>query len=283
MRKTEIIQRLNELDLHNCKDNEILNLIDHNRYPIQLMDIKPGQVFFRATVLSEPETIECVTLKRLTYLQADKSKHYQRASIPGHTMFYGIMPNIEDKSFCESGIAAAFFETSRFFRDKTRKTKWNVHIVSKWVNKEPITLFVIADPFLSNKSYRLNDCSIGYRAFVQGMYSPEQAEDELLFQEYIFKQFSTPFDDECKYRISALFANKFLEEAKKQGKKIDGFIWQSAINIDDKLNDSLCVAILPEIIDNFFQAPDSFHYMREFNNGGFNKLEKKELVKSKDE
>ena len=149
------------------------------------------------------------------------------------------------------------------------------------LNKEPITLFVIADPFLSNKSYRLNDCSIGYRAFVQGMYSPEQAEDELLFQEYIFKQFSTPFDDECKYRISALFANKFLEEAKKQGKKIDGLIWQSAINIDNKLNDALCVAILPEIIDNLFQAPDYFLYMKEYENGGINNWDKKELIGKK--
>ena len=58
MRKSKIIQRLEEMDLHNCSDREIVDLIDNNSYPIQLMDIKPGQVFFRATVLSDGETID---------------------------------------------------------------------------------------------------------------------------------------------------------------------------------------------------------------------------------
>ena len=282
MRKIEIIQRLNELDLHNCKDNEILDLIDCNSYPIQLMYISPGDVVYRATVLSENETIEDVALKRLSYLPADENKKYQRASIPGQTMFYGIWPNPKDKHSFYSGTFAAFFETSSFFREQ-HKINWHVHVVSEWMAKEPIALLVIADPYLNNKSCRLNDCTLHFRSFVEEQYTPDQVEDEFVFQNYIFKQFSTPVNEECAYKISALYAQKFLEEAKRQVKKIDGLIWQSAINRDDKLNDSLCVAILPEDIDNFFQVPDSFHYMREFNSGGFNKLEKKELVKYKDE
>lgn len=280
MRKTEIKQRLEELDLHNCSDREIVDLIDNNSYPIQLMKINPRQPFFRATVLGENERIQDIGRKRLSYRPAVDSNNYQRASIPGHTMFYGIMPNCEEKNYCELGIAAALFEVSSIFRDKTRKTEWHVHVVSEWVSKETITLLVIADPFLNNKSARLNDCSIGFRTFVQERYSPSIANEELEFQKFIFNQFSTPFDEECKYKIPALFANQFLEEAKKKEIKIDGLVWQSAINIDDKLNDALCVAILPETIDRSFKAPNYFLYMKEFKSDEINRFEKKELMDS---
>ncbi len=277
MGKTEIIQRLNALDLNSCKDKEILDLINNNSYPLQFMDVMSDQLIVRATVLSKEEKIENITRDRLSYLPANKNTKYQRASIPNNTMFYGIMPNHENILCRDSGFAAACFETSPFFRDKARKTEWQVHVVSKWVVKDPIRLLVIADPYLNNKSCRLNDCSKHFRTFVQGEFPSELAKKEFVFQRYIYEQFSTPFDDECKYRIPALYAHMLLSDAKKQKKKVDGLVWQSAINIDPNLDDALCVAILPEIIDGSFQPPDCFFYMEKYHKEAINKFKIKYL------
>lgn len=276
MRKTEIIQRLNELDLRCCEDRDIIELIDNNSYALQFINIDPGQVVYRATVLSDAENIESVDTRRLSYKLAKDNHKYQRASIPGNTMFYGVMPNCEEENYKYSGIAAAFFETSAFFRDTPYQTKWSVHVVSEWIATEPLTLLAIADPCLDNKSYRLNNCAEGFRSFVSQKYPPQIAADEIIFQEFIFKHFSTPVNENYEYRISALFANKFLEEAKRKDKKIDGLVWQSAINSDDKLDDCLCVAISPETIESSFLPPTHFLFMKKYNSN----LERKELVNS---
>lgn len=265
MRKTEIIQRLNELDLRCCEDRDIIELIDNNSYALQFINISPGQVVYRATVLSDTEKIESVDTRRLSYKLAEDNHKYQRASTPGHTMFYGIMPNMEEQDYVKSGIAAAFFETSDFFRDKNRSKEWRIHVVSEWQNIRPLSLLVIANPTIHNKSDRLNDSAEGYRAYVEACILEEFAEEEIQFQDFLYGRFSTHYNDEYEYKISALFSKKFLEEAKKKGVQIDGIVWQSAINIDDKLNDCLCVAILPETIDNSFQAPNHFYYIEEYN------------------
>ena len=179
MRKSEIIKKLNEIDLNRSVDQDIINLIDNNSYAIQIFVVNPKQVVYRATVLDESECVENVTLRRLSYRAAEDCINYQRSSIPGNTMFYGIMPNMEEERYFYSGASAALFETSRFFRDKPFETNWHVHVVSEWILAKPITLLAIANPCSDNKSSRLNYCAEGYYAFVKDNYSTEFAEEEI--------------------------------------------------------------------------------------------------------
>ena len=80
MRKGTIIQRLNNLDLHSCGDQDIVELIDNNQYVLQFFIIQPGQAVFRETVLTDEEEnkgVECITRGRLSYLPAEKNNKYQ--------------------------------------------------------------------------------------------------------------------------------------------------------------------------------------------------------------
>lgn len=258
----DVIDNLSRLDLKICSDQEISELLDEViRYVVPIIDIQPGQSFFRATVIGDDEGL--LSLNRLSYKPGLLNKKYQRASLPGETMFYAIFPNIQEAHWRSNSQIAAMMECAPCFRGDIADGEWKI-AVSEWVTKSPISLMALSSPF-KNKSIRLTEC---IKDFINVAKATPETFLLIRFQEFLHNEFTKIVEVEKEYRISALFVKKLLDNSKKVGRRIDGVAWQSAVLIDEKLNDSLSVAIAPTVIDTCFKAPINYcEYTVEIING----------------
>lgn len=259
----DAINRLSSLDLAQCADGEIRELLNMvTRLVVPAIKLGPGHCFYRATVLDIKEQ---VSIGRMSYKPRHLNKVYQRASIPGETMFYATFPNIQDKNYNE-GAASALFECAPCFRGKITDGEYRM-AVCEWRNRESITLMMLTNPQFDNKSPRMNDSAHCFNQLVREV---DDARNLMMFQKFMSEQFTKHVEvgHDYNYRISALFVENLQRNMTRAGKKIDGVVWQSAVNVDEKLNDVLSVAIYPSTIDSSFCKPSEYYeYKVQIKNG----------------
>ncbi|MFT4170415.1 MAG: hypothetical protein QM653_14955 [Dysgonomonas sp.] len=237
----QIINELKSLDLKTCSTEDITSvLLRIGKIPAPIRDIHKDHVIYRASSLQGKETIK--NSSRLSYCPASKNKSFQRASTPMQTMFYGVLGDVDDKLFDLNGEMLALQEACSFFKYAPAEDGVYRVAVSKWRVVNTISLLTLMQPETTNKSKRLNDMVSGLLDFIKENKDSFEEEDAIAFHKFMCNEFTKPVENENEYRISALFTNEII-------KNTDGTVWQSSVAIDEKLNDTLCVAVKPETVN----------------------------------
>jgi hypothetical protein len=263
-----IIDKLNSLDLNKCMANkDIQKLIRRiGKIPAPIRVFNVGTTVYRASNLKEEEKI---TVGRLSYCPKKQNTKYQRASTPKQTMFYGVIGNynnIDNQLNCE---ILAMQETCSFFRDSQVKDGGYRVAVSQWNVRRRISLLALMKPNATNKSVRLNEMVNGLYAFIDA--NNIDKEDAIYFHEYMCGQFTKRVNNNNQYKISALFTKEVIR------RKHGGVLWESSVAVDEKLNDTLCVAIKPEVVDSLMECTKYALYTFIINNGKITHYEREEF------
>lgn len=237
----DAIDELSQLNLNSCATESIKTALSKlGSIPAPIRDIHKGSLIYRASNLKINEKIN--NIKRLSYCPAKKNKTFQRASTPKQTMFYGVIGNLEEKLHQENCEMLAMQESCSLFRDSTVADGIYRVAVSKWRILDTISFLTLMNPDSTNKSKRLNEMVQDLLTYIKANTDKFSEEDAIAFQKFMCNQFIKPVNNDNQYKISALFTLEVI-------KRIDGVIWQSSVAIDEKLNDTLCVAIKPKTID----------------------------------
>lgn len=255
----DTIDELNQLKLDSCSAESIQAVLSKlGAIPAPIRDIHKGSLIYRASNLGIGEEINNV--KRLSYCPAEKNKTFQRASTPKQTMFYGVVGNILENSHPINCEMLAMQESCSLFRDSPVVDGIYRVVVSKWRVLDTISLLTLMNPDTTNKSRRLNEMVQDLLAYIKKNTDKFSEEDAIAFQKFMCNQFTQSVNSDSQYKISALFTLEVI-------KRIDGVIWQSSVAVDEKLNDTLCVAIKPETADTYMECEEYSLYTFVVKNG----------------
>lgn len=255
----DVVDELSQLDLDSCTTESIQTVLSKlEAIPAPIRDIHKDSLIYRVSNLKIDEKIK--NIRRLSYCPAKKNKIFQRASTPKQTMFYGVIGNLEEELHQKNCEMLAMQESCSLFRDSSISDGIYRVAVSKWRLLDTISLLTLMKPDSTNKSKRLNEMVQDLLAYIKANTDRFSAEDAIAFQKFMCNQFIRPVNSDNQYKISALFTLEVI-------KRIDGVIWQSSVAIDEKLNDTLCVAIKPKTIDTCMKCEEYSLYTFVVKNG----------------
>lgn len=199
-----------------------------------------GIPLYRASLINSID--EVTDSRRLSYKPAHLNKTYGRASIPGNSMFYGITATNFQNALC-----SCLGETCPCLRDPNPIPEHYKVVLSKWNLKKDFVLASIADIDGNNKSAELTEY-IQPDEFIALVSTLPNSQDIIDFWRLMSKEFSKRVVVERDYEISAHFTELLLSL-----NKYDGIIYESVQSTDEKLKESLCVAVPPTIADKYLE------------------------------
>ena len=174
-----------------------------------------------------------------------KNKFYKRASSPNNTMFYGISGDSHENMIC-----GCLGEVCDCFRnDNPTRKHYNVAI-GIWETTRDFTLPQIINPDGLNKSEAFGN-SLEYLDFLRIL--GNKASKVVDFQRLINSEFTKQVKREEEYWISAVFTEWILSLKHSY----DGIIYESVQSIDPQLVNNHCVALKPQVADNFLKFRDA--------------------------
>lgn len=185
---------------------------------------------------------EVTDTRRLSYKPAHLNKTYGRASIPDKSMFYGITATNFQNALC-----SCLGETCPCLREPYPIPEHYKVVLSKWKPKKDFILASIADIDGNSKSNELTEF-IRPNEFVALVSILPNSQDIIDFWRLMNKEFSKRVAAEQEYQISAHFTELLLSL-----QKYDGIIYESVQSTDEKLRESLCIAVPPTIADNYLE------------------------------
>ena len=247
----DIIERLKSLDLRTCTDEEILGLLSQiNKCGVAYTYIHAGSLLFRATILEDHEIPP--SHERLSYKPKHLNHSYQRASCPNETMFYATYPDNRESNWMQNGKVAALQEVCPWLRDSLTSLLKNT-AVGVWKVIKPLSLFTLTHLSRKSSSLNLQKVQTDLEKFIMKEHANE-SDNLIAFQNFISDEFNKKVSsgNEYEYRISALFTQLILSK----NKSLNGVCWQSPISKDEKLSNTLNIAISPEAADTNLQLFD---------------------------
>lgn len=231
MNTSEVIKKLQSLDLSKYPLNEIISLI-HNFENIKIirLTISPGVIITRLRK-------EWGYKKRteLSYPPVNFCKVCQRATLPNQTMFYGTISDSETPTI--DNRAMGLSECSTLAR-KGKTSKGIEHFtVSTWYLTKAIQVVAIVDDiaFDNVKNNRMLD--LAKSKF-------EECKQQSDFEEYarfVATEFSKPVDYDYDYLISAAIADAYINDA-----RFDGIAYPS-VRIGGQAG--MNIALTPKVAD----------------------------------
>ena len=196
---------------------------------IPAVTMAAGVPLYRATRISN--FAEVTSIDRLSYKPAHLNNTFGRASTPNHTMFYGISATNTLNALC-----SCLGEICPCLRDSHSKQDHYMIVLSKWILKKDF-LFLAAISLLPNRY------------------------DVIEFWRMINREFTKRVAEEKEYMVSAYFSELIMSL-----KRYDGIIYESVQSTDEKLKESLCVAIPPSVADNYLEYESADLYEFDFVN-----------------
>ena len=183
--------------------------------------------------------------KDLSYKPAEQNKLYQRASIPGKTMFYGSIgydENGERNDVRAMGIT--LFESIKLMHDDNKLISFGEQVITLgyWKIIKPLKCFALAGAErFHNKNIDLKNLYQKFIIFI----NENNRQDLKPFYDFISTEFAKPIDDnDLEYKLSANFADLIV------GKGFDGVIYPSVkTNGESGYN----IALTPDATDNKLQ------------------------------
>jgi hypothetical protein len=144
----EIIKNLREIDLSIYPIDKIVEQIRQIRwFPVHATEFHVGNVTYRVRPNEDNKSFKNVS--DLSYKPEEYNKTFQRASSPGHTMFYGsIIPLTNQESELNNGRVIAASEGSKLFRDTKKKNGQEIVTFGMWRFQDTASLATILHPQL---------------------------------------------------------------------------------------------------------------------------------------
>lgn len=254
-----ITQQLSQLDLMHCDENLVSNIISQiPTYALPILHIPKGSCFIRATSL---EMNEKVTVGRLSYKpknKDDKDGKFQRATVRGETIFYSVLLNSKEEKDVLNAEMLSLAESCWFFRKGNVPDGVYRAAISEWRTTADLNICAMLNIRGTNKSQWFQQMKIEGIKKMQEHYKQDDFETQAAFQEFIASQFRKHVKEgeNNEYMISAYFTHHLHSLL---GYLLAGVCYESAVNIDEKLNNSLCVAIFPEFVDSYLQPPKEYN------------------------
>ena len=245
----DITQHLSSLDLLHCDEEQVRNLIAQiPSYALPILRVPKGSYFLRATSL---DMNEGVTLKRLSYKQKNKissNDTFQRATICGETIFYSVLLNSTQNNDVTDARALSLAEACRFFREEDVPDGIYRAAISEWRTTVDLNLCSIVSITGSNKSKCFQQIKQDCTYQMCEYYHQTDYDSQSNFQDFMAMQFRKPVEKgkEKEYMISAYYTHHLRTIL---ADIIAGICYESAVNVDEKLNNTLCAAIFPEYVD----------------------------------
>ena len=253
-----ITQQLSQLDLMHCDENLVSNIISQiPTYALPILHIPKGSCFIRATSL---EMNEKVTVGRLSYKpknKDDKDDKFQRATICGETIFYSVLQNPTQNRGVTDARALSLAEACWFFREKNVPDGVYRATISEWRTTADLNICAMLNIRGTNKSQWFQQMKNEGVKKMQEHYKQDDFEVQADFQEFIASQFRKHVKEgkNNEYMISAYYTHHLRSLL---GCSLAGVCYESAVNIDEKLNNSLCAAIFPEFVDSYLLPPKEY-------------------------
>lgn len=195
-----IIQRLRSIDLNDdSRTEDIRELLSQLRYPIILSNAVVGSFVTRAR-----RGHGYRNKKDMSYRPSSLCKTYQRASLPNHTVFYGILS--DDERHLENARAIGISECSVLADEGINSSGREYIATSQWIITTDITVACI----ISANSYKDVHNNRLLETLRQSFINKHQENDEALFvSDFVVNEFSkrVPSGHDNDYKISALFTD----------------------------------------------------------------------------
>lgn len=243
MNYTEIIKRLESLDLRSYPKDEIIELLTGlGKVGAIITTLHDGKRILRARINEDNKQFK--SLSELSFKPQEINTSYQRASTPQSTMFYGsIVPEILGKTEPDTARITTLYELSEFARSidtiGTQKITFSVWEVCSDV--ELLSLIHYKNfqrpTELSIKLQNEYDKFINqYPQFIQSSYEVIQ---------FLGEQFAKPVNsiDDYNYMISAIYSEMTTSSG------FDGVLYPSVKLAGEGIN----IAVKPEIIGDKIQ------------------------------
>lgn len=199
MTNTIALNKLLQLNLSSCSDNEVRNLLAYfieNGIPAIQYKLPQHSIITRMR-----EGTEHYTCNQLSYKPVECCDSYQRATLPNESMFYGVITNDED---LESARIVTIAECSSMCRNrKDRGVEY--FTCSQWLTKRKLNLL----GFFSDYSFeecKNNKIISQIKPYFDDIISKLPHKDEnLQVIRFLSEQFFKPVDEynSYKYKISA--------------------------------------------------------------------------------
>lgn len=168
-------------------------------------------------------------VKELSYRPVADCKEYQRASIPGETVFYGCMgEHIQNGEDWNNEIRRAMImcaaESSPLLREGMCKEDAECRTLSQWNVKRSLKAicFITDETFAGRSSYDVDKFREIYKTKV-----PYISEEQRCWMRRISNEFTKQVHSAEEYEFTAKLCHYLLQEYKVNGKKIDAIIYPS--------------------------------------------------------
>lgn len=253
MNYTEILKRLESLDLKSYPKDEIKELLTGlGKVGVIITSLHDGKRILRARINEDKQQFK--TLSELSFKPQEFNTTYQRASTPQSTMFYGsIVPEILDKTEPDTARITTLYELSEFVRSVdtigTQKITFSVWEVCSDVK----LLSLIHYKNFQRPTALSKKLQEDYIKFISQY--PQHKQSSFEITQFLGEQFAKPVNsiDDFNYMISAVYSEMSI------GFGFDGVLYPSVKLAGEGIN----IAVKPEIIDvkiNFIHAGECTVY-----------------------
>lgn len=211
----EVLENLRRIDYKKSTPEDVRKLLSDIPIPIVPFYIRKGICILRGR-----RGGGYIKRSQMTYCPVDKCTSMQRATLPGQTMFYGVIS--DDQSHLENARAIVTSECSKLCRDGINSIGRETFSVGQWEVVRPLHIVsLINDNTYENvdNNALLNQLR---EAFVLFHGEHNSSEAEIVLSKYISSEFSKAVKDDHEYLISATIATDIIHEM-----KFDGIVFPS--------------------------------------------------------
>jgi len=241
----DVIKELKSLDLNNCSPKQIIEIIENSPIAIVPYIIKG------AYILRARKGKGFKYQHEMTYCPAQYCTGYQRASLPGDTMFYGVIS--DDQKHQENARALCACECSTLCKEGKESIGREFFTLSYWKIKEPLKVFsLITDKTFPN--VQDNKLLNMMRDMFLSVHK-SSSEEEINLAHLISDDFSKPVFNDKEYMISATLTTEIIADM-----GFDGVVYPS-VRLSGQAG--LNIALKPSVADaklDFIQVAEQVLY-----------------------
>lgn len=246
----EITERLSTHSYTTPEDIWNMFLSIGNFFAIPNLILRKGTILYRAREVEDVS--EIVNIKNLSYAPPEYNKTYNRASTPDSTMFYAISGD----SFQEC-IYGCLSETCECFRMSNAEHRHYNVVVGLWETKVDLILPQIINVDGINKSDAFDNAE-EFKECIRPL--GKKGNDIINFWRYMNREFTKNVNHEKEYWVSAIFT-KWLSQRTRR----NGVIYESVQSTDPKVTNNHCVALTPNVADDYLRFKEALLYEFDYN------------------
>lgn len=185
----------------------------------------------------------------MTYRPIKLCQDYQRASLPGSTMFYGVIS--DNQSHLENARAICTLECSTLCKEGLNSKGREAFTLSHWITKEPIRICSFITDITFPNVYNNRLLSVMRQSFIHTHHKEQSSEEIKNIVRFISDEFSKKVYNPIEYLITATIASDVVNQS-----GIEGIVYPS-VQLGGQAG--LNIALSPKTVD------EKLSFIRTFN------------------